>query len=135
MQIKNEFPPNYERIKEAFDVEGKGVLFAYGDVIYDPDNIGVVDHLEVHEGVHQRQQKAIGGPEIWWDKYIQDKAFRLSQEIEAYGEQYKFIKQHITDRNSLTKYLFNLASVLSSPMYGRVIGLNEATLKIKQASN
>ena len=58
MEYKNEFPPNYEEIKKVFPVEDKNdVVFTYGQVCYNPYNIEIERHLEVHEEIHAKQQQ------------------------------------------------------------------------------
>ena len=73
--ISNEYPPNYEEIKKAFNLV-KGVVFTYGNTIYNPDNIKINKLLLEHEKVHIRQQGT--NPEEWWKRYLIDKDFVLA---------------------------------------------------------
>jgi hypothetical protein len=138
------YPPNFERIKGKVNLEGaeegvKGFVFAYNGRIYNPAGLPMVAHLILHEQVHFKQQKEIGGADLWWDKWLEDDAFRLSQELEAYGEQYAFIlkvaEQGLKDRNRRTKetlyYLNALATDMSSEIYGNLISYSEAKAKIR----
>ena len=71
-------------------------------------------------------------PEMWWDQYLNDKDFRLQQEIEAYRVQYRVVKGMIKDRNTVARMLFDMASNLSSPLYGSMIPHIEALKVIKK---
>lgn len=122
MKIVNKFPPNIKKIKEVLQTEG--AVFCYGDTIYNPFNIPILPPLHKHEEVHAKQQKEYG-VEKWWDRYLKDGAFRLSQEIPAYQRQYKEAKKIIKDRNKLSKYALDLATFLSKN-YGNIISQSDA---------
>ena len=85
--------------------------------------------LLVHEETHRDQQD--GEPEKWWDHYFYDKEWRIEQEAEAYGNQYRFICRSVHDRNARDKNLRIMAGFLSGPMYGNVVTLQEAMKRIK----
>ena len=102
----------------------------YGDVIYNPSGNNISLPLLRHEETHSKQQG--NDPKGWWVKYLNDKEFRLSQEIPAYQVQYKEARKLIKDRNKLFKYAVSLAKDLSSEMYGNAISFGEA---IKQVRN
>lgn len=130
MKIVKDYPPNIEQIKKVLE-PAKGALFTYGDTLYCPTNPELIDiPLMAHEETHSRQQEVMG-VDKWWGKYLEDVDFRLSQEIEAYKVQYREAKKFIKDRNVLSDFLRNLASALSSPMYGGVVGVSEAMRLIK----
>lgn len=123
MTIKNEFPPNYAEIAEAFDLTGVKPVFSYRPFLYNPHNCPIPDHLLTHELVHQEQQQ---DPKAWWNRYLEDRDFRLEQELAAYRAQYQFGKKWIKDRNTLFRFLDALATELSGKMYGEIIGRDEA---------
>lgn len=129
MKIEEAYPPNYEKIKERFDLTGKAPLFCYGDTIYNPHKAIIRPDLEVHEAVHCLQQ----GDKIeeWWDRYLDDSDFRLSQELEAYVAQYTFIKSKVKAKLA-DKYLDLFAEILSSPIYGNLLTTAQAKTKIKK---
>jgi len=77
-------PPNIDKINAVFDVRGKGVLFAYGDAIYNPMCVPVQTYIAAHEKIHLRQQSEIG-PEAWWDRYLTEMEFRYEQELAAHA--------------------------------------------------
>jgi hypothetical protein len=126
-------PPNIEAIKAKFDLTGKDPVFAYGDTLYNPAGNRIEEHLMVHEETHERQQKEMG-VEAWWDKYLVDAEFRVLQELEAYGNQYRFVTQNFKDRNAVARFLHLIASDLSGAMYGNAIQYGEAIIKIKRAA-
>jgi hypothetical protein len=136
MRIINEKPPVWDSVCATFGIQPVNVLFTYGDIIYNPDAVNIPDHIIVHEEVHEEQQKRDGmTPELWWGKFLRDRDFRLDQESEAYGVQYAFICKYVKDRNQRHKFLHQLATTLSGPLYERCIGLIEAMKLIKERAN
>ena len=134
------FPPNYKKIQKAFDLdEEAGIVFTYGTVIYNPTGSQIDESLVAHEQTHTAQQlkegkggrKAIKEIEAWWDRCISSPQFRLSQELEAYRNQYKHYCGIDKDRNKQNVFLMRIASDLSSPQYGNVISYGEAIKAIK----
>ena len=115
---KFEFPPNYDKIAKVFDIEGKPVVFTYGNTLYNPLKGGIPNHLWIHEETHTRQQN--DNPDAWWDEYLTNPAFRLKQEVEAYHNQYVFFKKNCKDRNQVAKFLHKISSDLSSEIYGNL---------------
>ena len=134
MEIKTEFPPNYEEILKHLDVSSEDVVFTYGNVIYNPKNLTLADHLVVHERVHAKQQKEMG-VEAWWQKYFNNPEFRLQQEVEAYGAQYRFVRE-AEDYTAATKkaFLTQLAFDLSGGIYGHIINYLKAEAAIRIAA-
>ena len=128
MQIKNEFPPNIEKIREHFNIP-KNAVFTHGDTIYVPSGKSMDEPLKAHEAVHSQQQG--DNPDGWWDRYFSDKSFRLEQELKAYQAQYIASKRILKDRERLHRFLHNIAVDLSSEMYGNIISYAEAMKKIK----
>lgn len=128
MQIKNEKPPNYEKVKKAFAFDEKRTIFTYGDCIYNPAGINMTMDLQMHELVHMMQQQQMGffrrwfGPWRWWRKYLKDTDFRFEQELAAYQSQYRFAMANVKDRNQKHDYLVQLARALMGPMYGNIGG-------------
>lgn len=144
MRTLNTFPPNWNKIKEAFPhAEAEQAVFCYGEVVHNPFNANVTRDLEVHEAVHCKQQG--DDPEKWWDRYIADPNFRLEQEISAYGLQLYHLKNEtvmLTDDKGkhveghrpnrlITWYLEMIAKTLSGPLYGNIIGYHQAHTRIR----
>lgn len=131
MIIKTEQPPNIEEIRKYFTIS-KGTAFTYGDTLYNPDNGPLDLAFIVHEETHQKQQTTEPMTiEKWWDLYLHSEEFRLSQEVEAYQNQYKEQKKYIKDKNTLNRYLHALARDLSGPMYGSIVPFQMALETIK----
>lgn len=133
MIILNEKPPIYDRCIKVFNLDEKQpFFFSYGDAVYNPKGVQLSPDVIKHEQTHLEQQGySRVAAKIWWDIYFADPNFRAEQEIEAYGEQYKFICQTIKDRNKRSQYLFGFAGHLSGSMYGNCIGHAEAMRRIK----
>lgn len=129
MDIIIDYPPNYEQIKKVFKLH-KGIMFAYGNKIYNPDNGGVDKPLLEHEKIHLKQQG--NNPKKWWDRYLTDNDFRLSQELEAYKRQYRVAKNFYKSRDNVFTLLKNIARDLSGDMYGNIIDFSNAMKLIKQ---
>lgn len=127
MKIIYDFPPNYDEVANTFPVRSDTV-FTYGDTLYSPRKQILPLDLIIHEEVHVRQQT---DPVVWWRKYIDDREFRLSQEIEAYRSQYRFYCKNVLDRNKRAVFLHRIASDLSSSMYGRIISYADASKQIR----
>lgn len=116
--IKKAYPPVYLECHKRFEIDDKRTVYAYGTNIYNPAGIELLNELIEHESVHMHQQDKYGGPEAWWKRYLDDEIFRMEMELEAHGRQYWYYCKKVTgDRNKRLRYLFQLASILLSPMY------------------
>jgi hypothetical protein len=112
-------PPNFDRIVKVFPHAAEpGVIFAYFPAIYVPSGMPLPDELVVHECVHLAQQQDRGGPESWWDRYMEDPGFRLQQEVEAHRAEYHALKAKYKDRNIRNRVLHKVALKLAAPLYG-----------------
>lgn len=130
MKVIEDFPPNYQDILAALgDVSKAKPVFCYGDTIYNPFRRKITIDVEHHEEVHARQQG--DDPALWYVKYLMDRSFRLSQEIEAYGAQYHFAKSKGVKGKLLSWLQDNLAWNLSGEAYGKLITYGEAVSKIR----
>lgn len=123
MEIIQDYPPNIEAIRKRFILH-KGTVFAYGNIIYNPDGNQLNSALIIHEETHQKQQG--NDVEGWWKRYLENDQFRLSQEIEAYRNQYKETKRVFKDKNKLDRFLRYMVQDLSSEIYGNMISVSEA---------
>jgi len=109
-------PPNWRQILLAFPSvdEKKGVYFAWDGTIFSPSGVQPPVDVIVHESIHFGQQD--GDPAGWWDKYIEDRAFRLEEEVEAYRGQLWYIRE-VYGRKTARKARQDIAKVLSGPLY------------------
>lgn len=132
MKFSTEKPPNWETLEKKFGVKWGAVAVTYGDTVYARDPIR--DDLKAHEAIHVGQQLEYpGGIEAWWKRYLEDPAFRVEQEIEAYREQLKFVRRHVPDRNKAFRIHDQLARDLSGPTYGHAIPYQTAFFRIGSA--
>jgi hypothetical protein len=111
-------PPNFEQIKVAFPrAENPGVVFAYGDRIYNPSGNVIPPALIAHEEVHLNRQRD-AGPIYWWDRYLTDSEFRYTEELLAHVAEFKH--QRGSDRNASARLLLSTALRLVAPLYNYV---------------
>ena len=128
-----EFPPNYNEILAKFPaVKGKPVVFAYGDILYNPTGAEISSDLRVHEETHSQQQKDFrGSVEMWWKEYLSNPEFRLDQEAKAYRAQYIFYMkenggQKSRGRQVRRTFLHKISTDLSSSLYGKICSYDYA---------
>lgn len=138
MRIIKAFPPNWPAIAAAFpQIKGKqGILYAYGDRIFNPSGGVVAPWLVRHEEVHGLRQEALDDPDTscawpvggitkWWTRYIQNPSFRLNEEILAHRAEWQHYSGPYPDR-----YLGMMAERLSGPLYGNLISVEQAVKEI-----
>lgn len=124
MEIITDYPPNYDKIAEVFPIKNRpGVIFTYGDTLYCPNGVDVPGHLMAHEQTHTKQQgKNVEG---WWDRYLTDSEFRLNQEVEAYHNQYEYLRDN-HNRKDRRFVLNQICKDLASPIYGSLVTKEQA---------
>lgn len=133
MIFRKTVPPNYEKIVNVFPFvsTNKNIVFTYGETLYIQENReeDISDHLLEHENTHTKQQGDY--IEDWWERYLSDDSFRMSQEVEAYHNQYMYVKNKYGTNNA-KRLLFFLARDLSSEIYRLNITFNKAEILIKK---
>lgn len=143
MKIIRAYPPNFVQIRTAFPavVGRQGILYAWGDRIYNPSGVNVPWWLQEHEEVHGSRQldpKAWGAQHFsedhmirtWWSAYIEDPEFRLQEEIPAHQAEWEVFKSLMTNKKNQEMYLLNMANRLSGELYGNMISLQDAVSEI-----
>lgn len=133
-RIVRAFPPNFSTLKRAFNLDpAAGVIFSYGETIYIPNQrTPLPPALVVHEAVHgERQLAHPRGVAGWWDEYVADPGFRLSEELPAHRAEYAWHRLH-EGRGGRERALTKIASRLSGPLYGRMIDFVEAKKMIEE---
>jgi len=111
-------PPNFELILRAFpNASQPGVIFAYGDHIYNPSGEVIQPALMAHEAVHGRRQRELFTPDQWWEMYVTDPGFRYNEELLAHVAEFKAQDLRGLDRNLRAKILQNTAARLCAPLY------------------
>lgn len=152
MKIVNELPPNIGQITSVFGDKAltRGILFCWGDTIYNPSATDIPGQLLAHEKVHSDRQLELGkiydseyggdpmsepelyrvGAEQWWIRYLEDSSFRLEEELLAHQVEYKYFSlDH--PRNQRRLYLNAIAKRLSSSLYGNCVTFSKAKQLIK----
>lgn len=122
-------PPVFEQCEAQFGINWDNTTFAYYPDIHTKSPLFLTDDVIQHEYIHLQRQKVIG-TEIWWEKYLADKEFRLEEELLAYRRQYNFLKGKM-DRNGLYRLVWGWSYTLASPFYGDLIEAKMAYNKIK----
>lgn len=129
-------PPQWiwDKAHELFEVDDSGTTYAYAETIYNPAGINLPIEIIEHEETHRRQQRDMGGADVWWKRYFEDPVFRAAMEAEAYGRQYQIYCRRQPDRNRRAAYLFTYASILSGKQYGINMSLSDARKAIQHAA-
>ena|SRR5271157_3309619 len=129
MKIIVDHPPLIDQIDGVFHCRDKEIIYAWGDIIYNPQNIRIPDFLIEHEGVHGKRQ----GTDIegWWKRYMEDIEFRYQEELFAHVKEYQVRSQGVKDRNLKSKLLMWSAARLAAPLYGKMTNLSQATKDIR----
>lgn len=128
MQIEEikDRPPNYTSIRAVFPAaSNEGVIFAYGDKIYNPSGVKIPKEIIDHELVHCKRQIEMGVV-LWWEKYLDDPAFRYYEEVLAHRAEYKSFCARQTSRNQRRTALKFIAKRLSSSLYGKIVTFDKA---------
>ena len=128
-------PPNFDAILAAFPMaKTQGVIFTYGETIFNPGGKEIAPWIIAHERVHTQQQ----GDDVegWWRKYIDDPKFRFAQELEAHrvewrtwlGARADFRPRSRVERRGMMAVI---ASRLAGPIYGRMVDFSTARRMIE----
>lgn len=134
MRMSFEKPPVYDLIVSRWHINPERTVFTYGDILFNPSRLNIDEPLMAHEQTHAAQQNWNAKDAAnWWARYLEDPYFRIDQEAEAYAIQYLFFRKYVNhDRNQAARFLYQLASSLSGPTYGNVIGQMEAQRLIQK---
>ena len=123
-------PPNIAKIETSFPavIGKKGILFAYGDIIYNPSKAPVPPWIAAHEAVHSDQQALVGSPELWWDIYIQDRHARFQWEVAAHAAEFRAFRRQPKppNRKARAQHVAGILDRLSAPMYGPMASRKDA---------
>jgi hypothetical protein len=133
MTIIVDYPPIIEEIKAAFPAvnTNKGVIFSWGDKIYNPHNVPISAALHAHELVHGSRQTTDETAIIkWWRTYMVDSEFRVYEELLGHKAELNVLLQTVSDRNKRNLLVQQVAMRLSGPIYGNAITLSEARKRL-----
>lgn len=121
MLIVSGRPPNHARILKRFPMANrKGTIFSYGDRVYVIGEPTLPPELRAHEAVHLQRQQEVG-LDAWWERYLEDNAFVLQEEIPAHRAEYGVLRATVKDRNVLNAHFSAIVNRLASPLYGSLI--------------
>lgn len=110
VEIKNEYPPNWDLIKMHLNPPEHSVITVDG-VIYNPSKNPIYPDILEHEKVHILQQK---NDPSYLSKYLTDPKYREEMEIEAYHRQYQYLKEEVkVSTKDLKHFLYEMAQALS----------------------
>lgn len=136
MKIIKAYPPNFAELKQAFPIiAGKqGVLYSWGDRVYNPSGGVIPVQLLHHEATHYNQQVEMRhvGENLedvvkrWWEMYIHSMAFRILMEVPAHVAEYRMFMEHTKSPKARKRYLADISSRLSGPLYGHLFTEQEA---------
>lgn len=132
MRVIKAYPPNFAALAKHFPIKGKqGILYAFGDTLYNPSGVKVTPWIMAHEEVHgMRQQDEGMFLDRWWDEYISYPDFRLKEELLAHQAEMRMFQAHNSGFGVWVHYLNNIATRLSSPLYGSLLSFEEAKRRI-----
>ncbi len=128
-EIIQDYPPLYNRMARAFNLHpNDGVIFSWGDRIYNPSDQAIPPQLVEHDAVHgERQLCFIAGCQAseaniraWWREYIKSWEFRLNEEIPAHRAEYQWLMAN-GNRRERRAALKRTAARLAAPLYGGMI--------------
>lgn len=137
MRVVRDVPPIFDEIDAAFQVRGRPILYAWGDVIYNPAGIAIPVELVAHEAVHGERQRAdVRG---WWRRYIEEPEFRLAEELPAHVAEFKALcasqsAKWVSHRNMRRTYAAHVGKRLAAPLYGGLIKADAAKKIILEAA-
>lgn len=134
MKVIRAYPPNFSQIAKVFPVKGRpGILYAYGDRIYNPSGVEITPWIMAHEEVHGNRQLGVtvhtnSSLEDWWCHYLTDPKFRLNEELLAHQAEWRSYTHVMQATGEGTKegYLALIAGRLASPLYGSLVTKAEA---------
>lgn len=115
-KIVFDFPPIYKEIERTFPlVKRGGVIFAWGDTIFNPFKVDIPTQLRVHEQVHGvRQGSDVFG---WWLRYLHEPEFRLVEETVAHLAEMKVLFGPNPNRQMKRRIILSTAKRLANPVY------------------
>lgn len=111
-------PPNLAEIDRVFPNRGTGIVYAYGDTIYNPSNANIPRFVAIHEAAHGERQLTIFGVDKWWHQYLDDAEFRYQEEVIGHAAEYLWqINAPNRGRNAKIKILASTAVRLLATFY------------------
>ena len=133
-EVVCDFPPLYDEIAAVFRIhERRDVVFSFGSIMYNPYALPLPDEIVVHEAVHGDRQGRGDKVLDWWKRYMEDPAFRLTEEVYAHRAEYRWLLGH-GNRKQRRQACKRVAGRLASPTYGRLTTTKKASRLLKADS-
>lgn len=110
-------PPNLAEIERVFPNRGDGVIYAYGDTIFNPNNAQIPRSILAHEGAHGDRQLNLIGVDRWWRQYLDDPEFRYREEVIGHAAEYLQQLPYACDRNAIARLVTSTAVRLLAEFY------------------
>lgn len=130
-EIIYEFPPIYSEIAAVFRIhERRDVVFSFGPHMYNPYAAHIPDEIVVHEAIHGARQGRGDKVLDWWQRYMEDQAFRLDEEIHAHRAEYRWLLEH-GNRQQRRRACKQVSGKLAGPLYGRLTTAKKASRLLK----
>lgn len=133
LKIKKPFLAKILKLKFK-EITKSTTIMVWGNTSYGANKLSA--DLIKHELTHIKQQR---GSKLyglwWWFKYVVSVKFRLSQEIEAYRNQYQCFCRNVRNESQRREFLELKARDLSGEMYNNSITFEEALKQINETSN
>jgi len=133
MELIHARPPMYDEIADAFDVRGKPILFAWGQIIYAPQSSDISVPLLRHEEAHGKRQLQFEKISGWWTRYINDPDFRLSEELIGHAAEYRALLARSSGRSTRRTALSFVAGKFASPLYKYDLSKEKALKMLEDA--
>jgi len=134
MRVVRGLPPIYEEIALTFPAvkRTRGVVFSWGDILYNPQGVEIPGPLMAHEEAHGVRQLEMGVV-AWWARYLDDREFRKAEEIIGHRAEYLARIVNAPHRNARRRHLKQTATRLSGTLYSLGMTRDEAARAIKVA--
>ena len=131
MKSVRDRPPNYAAILEVVPYVKfrRGMLYAWANVLFNPDDVRLTPELWEHEYTHSRQQGQT--PSTWWARYLVDIPFRFVQEAEAHSAEIVTVLER--SGNALTKKTRRLIVEIRDRMHSPIYAFSPSQLEIWDA--
>jgi hypothetical protein len=135
MVVQVAYPPIIDELEKVFGpLKGRGILYAWGSIIFNPMGVPVHGQFIVHEGTHGARQLYPGMTiEKWWELYMQEQDFRMKEEMLAHIAEYQAYCILHKDRNLRAIYLDKVARKFVSPLYKFEVTYKDAKEFIRRA--
>ena len=130
MRVLRTYPPHFNQLSKVFPIKGKpGIIYAYGNTLYNPSGVALSPWIIAHEETHGQRQGDMGVG-AWWDRYMFEALFRTQEEVLAHRVEWLTAKVMLPPKGA-ERYLKTMVDRLSGPLYGLGMSKNNAEYLIR----